>query len=210
MIRINLLPHREEARKAKRQQFYVMLGLVSVLAIVVVAAVHLVIGSYVDAPHQRLFGLSWEAEQLAGALGASRKQDVSGSWTGAFQFARAQTLLTAHACGVVAIDSFSSDIVDEAGLLAAATAARADGFSGMLAIHPEQVRLINQAFTPSEEEIGEAHRVVAAFEAHPGEGVVQLDGRMIDQPQLKLAYQVLGVAEGLQKNRRREPILRSA
>ncbi|MCB2060742.1 MAG: CoA ester lyase [Novosphingobium sp.] len=169
------------------------------------------IGSYVDAPHQRLFGFSWEVEQLSAALGASRKRDASGSWTGALQFARAQTLLTAHACGIAAIETFSSDFADEWGLRTAARAARADGFSGMLAIHPEQVAVINEAFTPGEEEIGEARRVVAAFESSPGEEVVQLDGRMIDQPQLKLAYQILGTAEGLeQANRTRESILRPA
>lgn len=169
------------------------------------------IGAYVEAPHQRLFGLSWEVEQLAAVLGASRTRDASGSWSGAFQFARAQTLLTAHACGVVAIDTFSSDFADEEGLRAAAMAARADGFSGMLAIHPEQVPVINEAFTPSEEEVGNARRVVAAFDASPGAGVVRLDGRMIDQPQLRLAHQILEMAEGLgQKGRRREPILRPA
>ncbi|MFX8712063.1 aldolase/citrate lyase family protein, partial [Acinetobacter baumannii] len=86
-----------------------------------------------------------------------------GRWTDAFRFVRAQTLLAAHALGVAAIDTLHAEFADEAGLRAAAEAARADGFSGMLAIHPRQVALINSAFAPTDAELAQARAIVAAF-----------------------------------------------
>jgi citrate lyase subunit beta/citryl-CoA lyase len=168
------------------------------------------IAAYIEAPHERLFGLSWEVEELSASLGASRRQGPVSGWTGAFEFARAQTLLTAHACGATAIETLFSDLADEEGLKAAARAARADGFSGMLAIHPDQVPIINDAFTPTEDELDEARRIVQAFDANPGAGVLQVDRRMIDQPQLKLARRLLGFDEEQERDELRDSILRPA
>ncbi|MCW1382285.1 CoA ester lyase [Novosphingobium sp. KCTC 2891] len=151
------------------------------------------IAAYMDAAMPRLAGLTWGAEDLAAALGAGRKRDSEGQWTDAFRFVRAQTLLTAHTCGVWAIDTLHADFRDEDGLRRAALAARGDGFSGMLAIHPAQVPVINAAFSPSEAELADAEAIIAAFAANPGAGTLQIDGRMIDQPHLKQAKALLGV-----------------
>ena len=151
------------------------------------------IAQYAGASLPRLAGLTWGAEDLSAAIGATRKRDASGRWTDTFRLVRTQTLLTAHARGVPAIDTLHADFAEEAGLKAAAEAARADGFSGMLAIHPAQVAVINQAFTPSEDEIAEARAIVAAFSENPDAGTLQIDRRMIDRPHYLLAKRVLGI-----------------
>jgi len=153
----------------------------------------LTIPAYLGASLPRLAGLTWGAEDLSAELGASRKRDAAGQWTTAFQFVRAQTLLTAHARGIMAIDTLYDDFRDEAGLTAFAQASRADGFTGMLAIHPSQVPIINAAFSPSDEELAHAQAIVAAFASSTGAGALQIGGKMIDQPHLKLAKRLLGI-----------------
>jgi len=158
------------------------------------AAAAITIPAYAQFSQPRLAGLTWGAEDLSAAIGATRKRDAHGQWTDAFRFARVQTLLTAHACEVFALDTLHADFSDTAGLQAAAEAARADGFSGMLAIHPAQVAVINAAFTPSDAELAEARAIVDAFTANPDAGALQIEGRMIDRPHLKLAQRLLGIA----------------
>jgi len=145
------------------------------------------------AGRERLSGLTWGAEDLSAAIGATRKRDDRGQWTLPYQMVRASTLLAAHALDVLAIDTLHADFRDDAGLKHTAETARADGFTGMLAIHPAQISTINAAFTPSDEEISYAHAVIEAFAAKPGAGVVSLDGKMLDMPHLKLAQRVLGL-----------------
>jgi citrate lyase subunit beta/citryl-CoA lyase len=159
------------------------------------AGAALTIAQYGSAAMPRLAGLTWGAEDLSAAIGATRKRDADGRWTDTFRFARTQTLLAAHARGVMAIDTLHADFADAKGLKRAAEEARADGFSGMLAIHPAQVEIINQAFTPSEDELDEARAIVAAFRDNPGAGALQIDRRMIDMPHYKLALRVLGLEE---------------
>ena len=156
------------------------------------AAAALSIPAYAEASLPRLGGLMWGAEDLSAAIGASRKYGDDGAWTDTFRMVRATMLLAAHARGIPAIDTLHADFRDEAGLARMAKASRADGFSGMLAIHPGQVPVINAAFTPSEEELAGARAIVAAFAAEPGAGVVSLDGNMLDQPHLRLARRLLG------------------
>lgn len=153
------------------------------------------IPAYATAPLPRLAGLTWGGEDLSAALGASRKYDAEGRWTDAFRFARVQTLLTAHARGAMAIDTLHADFADTKGLDRVAREARADGFTGMLAIHPAQVPVINAAFTPSEAELEEARAIVAAFAAQPNAGTLQIDRRMIDRPHLVLAKRLLGIRD---------------
>lgn len=153
----------------------------------------LTIPAYVDAPMPRLAGLTWGAEDLSAVLGASRKRDAGGAWTDAFRFIRAQCLLTSHAKGVWAIDTLHDDFRDEDGTRRAAQAAKADGFTGMLAIHPSQVQIINTAFAPTAAELAEAEAIVALFAASPHAGTLQYNGRMIDQPHLRMARQLLGI-----------------
>ncbi|MCC6926328.1 CoA ester lyase [Novosphingobium sp.] len=159
------------------------------------AAAAITISAYATASMPRLAGLTWGAEDLSAAIGATRKRDVQGRWTDTFRFARTQTLLAAHARGAMAIDTLHADFADMKGLKRAAEEARADGFSGMLAIHPAQIEVINQAFTPSDEEVAEARAIVEAFKANPGSGTLQIDRRMIDMPHYKLALRVLGIEE---------------
>lgn len=151
----------------------------------------LTIPSYVEATLPRLAGLTWGAEDLASAIGATRKRDAHGNWTDAFSMVRAHVLLTAHARGVLAIDTLHARFKDIEGLTEAARGAAADGFDGMLAIHPSQVPVINEAFTPSPEKIAEARAIVETFAANPGAGAVSFAGRMIDQPHLAQAKRLL-------------------
>lgn len=143
------------------------------------------------AGRERLAALTWGAEDLSAAIGATCKRDAGGQWTFTYQMVRSSALLAAHALDVLAIDTLHADFRDEAGLKAVAEGARADGFNGMLAIHPAQVPIINAAFTPSEEELAYAQQVVAAFAEQPGAGVVSLEGKMLDRPHLKLAERVI-------------------
>lgn len=138
----------------------------------------------------RLAGLTWGAEDLGAAVGAMGQRE-GGTLTFTFQLARSTCLLTAAALGVQAIDGVHTDFRDAGGLQSELAAARRDGFTGKLAIHPDQIAAINEAFTPSEAERLHAQRVVAAFAAAAGAGVTSLDGRMIDRPHLLQAQRIL-------------------
>jgi len=153
------------------------------------------LGEYAGAKLARLLGLTWGAEDLSAAIGASTNTDETGGWALTYRLVRSLTLLAAHAAGVQAIDTLYVDFKDDAGLRLASRAARAEGFTGRIAIHPAQVAGINESFSPSAEEIEHAHRVLAAFAAAPGAGTVGLDGKMLDIPHLKQAQNTLAQAE---------------
>jgi len=140
---------------------------------------------------ERLLGLSWGAEDLSVAVGASANRDEQGNWLPAFEMARSLCLLAAAAAEVTAIDTVFTDFRDAEGLLRYAEGARRAGFSGMLAIHPAQVSVINTAFEPSTAEIEHAESIVELFDANPGAGTVGLDGKMIDRPHLAHAQRLL-------------------
>jgi citrate lyase subunit beta/citryl-CoA lyase len=152
--------------------------------------------SYRD-PKSPLVAMSWGAEDLSAALGASSKYDTSGELAFTYRLARSLCLAGAVAAGAQPVDGVFADFKDEKGLRAEAEAARREGFTGKLAIHPTQVPVINAAFTPSRDEIAHADAVVAAFEAHPDAGTVSVDGRMVDRPHLDQARRVLGRARGV-------------
>jgi citrate lyase subunit beta/citryl-CoA lyase len=152
------------------------------------------IPEYVGVSAPRLLGLTWGAEDLSAAIGATRTRTPDGDWTDTFRQVRSTVLLTAHARGALAIDTLYADFHDLDGLKRAAEESRADGFAGMLAIHPSQVPVINAAFTASEAELAEARAIVDAFAVAPGSGAVQHEGRMLDQPHLKHARRLLGLA----------------
>jgi citrate lyase subunit beta/citryl-CoA lyase len=140
---------------------------------------------------KRLAGLTWGAEDLAAAVGATRNRDESGVWTEPYRLVRSLCLFAAHAAGVPAIDTIFADFRDAAGLQRSCEDARRDGFSGKLAIHPDQVAIINQAFTPSAEEVQRARRIVELFESNPGAGTLALDDQMLDLPHLRQARRIL-------------------
>ncbi len=152
------------------------------------------LGDFADAGLERLVGLTWGAEDLAAALGATGNRGPDGEWLFTYRLVRSLTLMAAHAAGVLAIDTLHADFRDEEGLRADSRRARAEGFTGRLAIHPGQVAAINESFTPSEDEVAFARRVVEAFDASPGAGTVGLDGRMLDIPHLKAARKTLAMA----------------
>lgn len=148
------------------------------------------LGSYRKVSTQ-IAGVTWGAEDLPAAIGASTSREADGSYTDPYKVVRALVLLAAHAAGVAAIETVYPDIKDEAGLAAYVARGRRDGFTGMMAIHPLQVPIINEGFMPSAEELAHARAVVAAFEANPGAGALKLDGKMIDRPHLALAQRIL-------------------
>ena len=143
---------------------------------------------------KRLAGLTWGAEDLSAALGAASPRDEEGGLTAPYEIARALCLFGAAAAGVAAIDTVYPAHKDLDGLAAYAARARQDGFTGMLAIHPDQVAVINQAFTPSAEEVARAQAIVDAFKASPGAGVLSVDGKMVDRPHLLQAQRIVASA----------------
>ncbi|MEO7169775.1 MAG: CoA ester lyase [Pseudomonadota bacterium] len=143
-----------------------------------------------------LAGLTWGAEDLPAAIGATSSRNADSSYTAPYEMVRALTLFGAHAAAVAAIETVYPNIADTDGLAAYVARGRRDGFTGMMAIHPAQVATINAGFSPSEAEIAHAHAVVEAFAANPGAGALKLDGKMIDRPHLNQARKVLAQAEG--------------
>ena len=153
----------------------------------------LALGDYAGCS-DRLAGMSWGAEDLSAAVGATSSRDENGDFLPPYQLARSLCLFAAAAAEVPAIDTVFTDFRNAEGLAKYATEARRDGFSGMLAIHPAQVETINAAFRPTAEEIDRARRIVALFDANPGAGTLGMDGQMIDRPHLVQAKRILGLA----------------
>ncbi|KQM97080.1 citrate lyase [Sphingobium sp. Leaf26] len=152
------------------------------------------LGSY-GAVADRLCGLTWGAEDLPAAIGAAGSRHADGRYTAPYEMVRAMTLFGAHAAGVAAIETVYPAIRDEAGLAAYAARGAFDGFTGMMALHPAQVPIINAAFTPTADQVAQARAIVAAFARSPGAGVLMLDGKMIDAPHLTQARKLLARAD---------------
>jgi citrate lyase subunit beta/citryl-CoA lyase len=146
--------------------------------------------SYRD-PKSPLAAMSWGAEDLSAALGATSKYDADGTLSFTYRLARSLCLAGAVAAGVQPVDGVFADFRDQKGLKAETEAAAREGFTGKLAIHPAQVAVINAAFTPSEDEVRHAEEIVAAFEAEPNAGVLSVGGKMVDRPHLVQARRVL-------------------
>ena len=148
------------------------------------------LGSYANKT-TRLCGMTWGAEDLPAAIGASTSREEDGRFTAPYEVARSLLLFGAHAAGVPAIETVYPAFRDGVGLMAYAKRGRRDGFSGMLAIHPAQIATINAAFVPSEGEIAWAKRVVELFDKNPEAGVLSLDGKMVDAPHLMQARRLV-------------------
>ena len=146
---------------------------------------------------RRLGGLTWGAEDLSVALGATTNRGEDGEWLPPYQLARTLCLLAAAAAGVPAIDTVYTDYKDDKGLAKYAAAARRDGFEGMLAIHPGQVAIINDAFVPTSDETERAQRIVELFAENPDAGTLGMDGEMIDRPHWLQAKRILETANRL-------------
>jgi citrate lyase subunit beta/citryl-CoA lyase len=169
------------------------LGSTKVIALVTeTAEAMFTTGTYAGAP--RLVAMTWGAEDLADAVGASENRNADGNYGFTFELARSLCLLGASAAGVPAIDTIHGDFRDEAGLRKRAEQVRRAGYRGMLAIHPAQVDVINEAFTPGAEELAAAQEIVALFAANPGIGAIGYKGAMLDRPHLARAQALLKLA----------------
>jgi len=167
-------------------------GTTRILSIVTETAASLFgLGTYAELALPRLYGMMWGGEDLAADIGAVTNRDASGRYTAPYELARALCLLGAAAASVLAVDAVYTDFRDLDGLKAEALQGLRSGFGAKAAIHPAQVDVINEAFTPSLSDVEWATRVVAAFDAAGGGGVAAIDGKMLDRPHLRGAKRVL-------------------
>jgi citrate lyase subunit beta / citryl-CoA lyase len=166
-------------------------GLVRIVAIATETAVALFAAGTYGGSSPRLTALSWGAEDLSADLGAETNRDADGRFTAPFVWARNLCLAGAAAAEIAAIDTVFVDFHNPEGLRREAEEARRDGFAGKLAIHPNQIAIINEVFTPSATAIADAEAVIAAFATDPGAGVVGLNGVMYDRPHLERAKRLL-------------------
>ena len=166
-------------------------GAIKIIALATETATSLFLcGTYRDAS-PRLTGITWGAEDLSADLGAETNRDAAGRFTSPYWLARNLSLAAAAAARVQPIDGVYADFRNLAGLREEAEEARRDGFTAKMAIHPAQVAIINEVFTPTPEAIATARAVVAAFAADPSAGVVAIDGVMYDRPHLTRAQRLL-------------------
>lgn len=145
-------------------------------------------------PVPRLAGVTWGAEDLSSAIGAVSNREEDGSYSPLYTLANSMCLCAAAATGVPAIDTLHADFRDTDGLSAACSASRRRGFRGRIAIHPDQVAVINAAYSPTATELAHAQRIVDAFAAQPEAGTLSIDGVMVDKPHLTQALRTLDQA----------------
>lgn len=166
------------------------------------AASLLTFHTYLDAVSKRLTAMTWGGEDLAAALGASdNRNPVTGGYDDPYLLAKSLCLATARAIGAQPVGAVHVDFRDLAGLEADCLRDRRGGFIGKIAIHPDQSDVINRAFTPQEDEVNHARRVIELFEANPGMGTIGLHGKMLDMPHLKQARNVVALAEQIARKR---------
>ncbi len=166
------------------------------------AASLLTFHTYLNNPLNRLVGMTWGGEDLAAALGASdNRHPVTGDYDDPYLMAKSLCLAAARAIGAQPVGVVYVDYRDLSGLAADCQRDRRAGFVGKIAIHPDQAEVINRAFTPSDDEVAHARRVVDVFERNPGLGTVGLEGKMLDMPHLKQARNLLALAEQVKAGR---------
>ena len=200
-----LLPKSEGAADVRRLSHYLDAleareglanGSTRIMAIATeTAAATFALGEYRGAGMERLCALTWGAEDLSADIGASTNRDPDGRLSLTYRMVRSNLLLAAKAAGVMAIDTAYPDYRDLVALHEALEVSRREGFSGALAIHPAQIEPMNAAFSPSEEDIRLAEKIVAAFSADPDAGTLGIDGRMYDRPHLVQAQKILAMRD---------------
>ncbi len=166
-------------------------GSIKVLAQNVESSLGLFLAGTFRGVSQRLIGMTWGPEDLSAELGAEANRDAQGILTEPYRLARSICLFGAAAAKVQAIETIYPDFRNTEGLRRETLDSRRDGFTGRLAIHPAQVPVINEVYTPSAEQIEKAKAVIAAFAAQPGAGAVGIDGKMYDRPHLVRAQRLL-------------------
>jgi citrate lyase subunit beta/citryl-CoA lyase len=174
-------------------------GHIKIIAMAIESAAGFFLAGTIRAQSPRLIGLSWGAEDLAAELGAESNRDSGGRYTSPYAQARDLCLMAAAAAGVQPIETIYMDYRDSEGLRRDCAEARRDGFVGRLAIHPAQVPIINEVFTPPDSALVRARAVIAAFAASPGAGVIGIDGVMYDRPHLARAQRLIARAKSLSR-----------
>ncbi|HLH94956.1 MAG TPA: CoA ester lyase [Xanthobacteraceae bacterium] len=172
-------------------------GHTKIIAMAIESAAGFFLAGTIRRQSARLIALSWGAEDLAAELGAESNRDSAGRYTSPYSQARDLCLMAAAAAEVLPIETIYMDYRDSEGLRRDCAEARREGFAGRLAIHPAQVPIINEAFTPTESALTRARAIIAAFAASPGAGVVGIDGVMYDRPHLLRAQRLIARAKGL-------------
>jgi len=170
-------------------------GHIKIVAMAIESAAGLFLAGTFRRQSARLIGLSWGAEDLAAELGAETNRDSEGRYTSPYLLARTLCLMAAAAAEVPAIETIYMDYRDAEGLRRDTEDARRDGFAGRLAIHPLQVPIINEVFTPSAGALAKARAIVAAFAASPAAGVIGVEGVMYDRPHLLRAQRLIARAQ---------------
>ena len=170
-------------------------GSIKILAIATETAPALFLAGTYAGASSRLEGLTWGAEDLSAELGAETNRDGDGQFLDPYRMARALCLAGAAAARVPAFDTVTPDFRNADLLRREAEEARRDGFQGKIAIHPAQVPIINEVFTPTPAAVAQARAIVAAFDANPGKGAVAIEGVMYDRPHLARASRVLARAK---------------
>jgi citrate lyase subunit beta/citryl-CoA lyase len=166
-------------------------GHIKIVAQAIETAAGLFAAGNIRGASPRLIGLTWGPEDLSAEIGAEANRDAQGLLTEPYRFARSVCLFAAAAAGVAAIETVYVDFRNLEGLKRETEEARRDGFVGRLAIHPAQVPVINEVFTPTADAIARAQAIVDAFAKAPGAGVVAIDGKMYDRPHLVRAQALL-------------------
>ncbi|MDA0983280.1 MAG: CoA ester lyase [Proteobacteria bacterium] len=191
---VNTLAHYLSALEAREG---LPIGSTRILSVATeTAASLLTFHTYLDRVSDRLAALTWGGEDLAAALGASdNRNPVTGGYDDPYLMAKSLCLAAARAIGAQPVGVVHVNFRDLAGLEADCLRDRRAGFVGKIAIHPDQCAVINRAFTPSDEEVAFARRVIDLFEKNPGLGTIGLEGKMLDMPHLKQARNVIALAE---------------
>ena len=166
-------------------------GHIKIIALATETAAALFLAGTFAGASARLIGLTWGAEDLSAELGAQANRDAQGRFLDPYRLARVLCLAGAAAAQVPAIDTVYVDFRDSDGFRRECEEACRDGFVGKMAIHPAQVPIINEVFTPSPEAVAHAQAIVDAFAANPGAGVVGIGGVMVDRPHLTRAMRLL-------------------
>jgi len=164
---------------------------IKIIAIATETAASLFVAGTYRGSSARLSALTWGAEDLSADLGAETNRDAEGRYLDPYRLARTLCIAGAAAAGVPAIDTVYIDFRDDVGFRSDCEAARRDGFTARMAIHPAQIPIINAVFTPSAEAVAQAKIIVDAFAANPGAGTLAIEGVMADQPHLLRAKRVL-------------------
>lgn len=170
-------------------------GATRILPIVTETAIGVLAAGTYRGASPRLSGITWGAEDLSADIGARTARDEDGRFTDAFRIARAMTIFAAASAEVAAVDTVFPNFRDEEGFRHECVEAERDGFTAKMAIHPAQVPVINEAFTPSPEAVAHSKAVIDAFAAAGNPGVVAIDGQMYDRPHLRRAERILARAK---------------